>query len=106
MSESSRFMNNINPYTRSPIKAKQNKYKIIYFKHITGKLLKINDEEPLEKKNGNYLQRITTRLTTDFSTEIIEFRRQWTEIFSVKKKIIDNLQLYIHRKHPSKMKVK
>lgn len=39
-----------------------------------------------KKKNTNYLQRTTIRLKTDFSTEIMEFRRQWTDIFSVKRK--------------------
>lgn len=44
----------------------------------------------------HYLQRITIKLTADFSMETIEARRQWNEIHKVQKeKMWQNRMLYI-----------
>ena len=58
-------------------------------RHIIIKMSKIKDEERIlkaarEKQLVNY-KRAPIRLSADFSTEILQARRDWQEIFKVMK---------------------
>ena len=58
-------------------------------RHITITLLKIKDKERIlkaarEKETVTY-KRVPIRLSADFSTEILQARRGWKEVFKVMK---------------------
>ena len=72
-------------------------------KHIIIKMAKVNDKERIlkaarEKQNVTY-KGTSIRLSADFSSETLQARREWQEIFKVLKE--KNLQPRIH--YPTKI---
>ena len=76
-------------------------------RHITSKMAKFKDKETILKAAReiiSYIQGALTRPSADFSTETMQARRDWHEIFQVmKSKDIQVRPLYLER-HSFKMK--
>ena len=56
-------------------------------RHIISKMPKVKDKERILKaaKAESYLQKVSIRLSTDFSKETLQATRNWQEVFKVVK---------------------
>ena len=88
--EAQRAPNKLNPNRTTP-------------RHIIIKMAKVKDKERIlkaarEKQSINY-KGISIRLPPDFSTETLQARREWQEIFKVLKEKICNLEYSIQQEY-------
>ena len=76
-------------------------------RHIVIKLAKVKDKEfrkQQEKRENLYTRNLPNKLSMDFSTETVQARREWDDIFKILKEKTVNQEYYTWQSLLSEMK--